>query len=370
MSYKKFKPLIALFLIFVFTFTLCFSNMVFAIDDGNQAVGEGTYHIKNYETDLYMNDLDWFSVVLNSFAGTSSYKWEFIYVSNGYYYIKNTGNGRYLTAPANNTEGSLIEQSSLSDSKASRQLWSIKPTYVGGGEYYIQAQSQESADLYVASSKSIGAYGYDLIQSSHEQYQYYNFWNLEKVNFATLIGINYTSSSSEDHMTVITTMESQFASNGWSTTALTPTSITSASVVSYMENSDAFVLFTHGAWNNSGSYAYLDEYGSNKLYTNDIYNYTTGEKADLSGCDVAVFAGCYTAYNTTYNLALASVHAGANYAVGFDSYTDCSIVKNWVQIFASRYSYGYSVTSSVTFANSQTSLDIAPDSVIIYAQGG
>ena len=146
--------------------------------------------------------------------------------------------------------------------------------------------------------------------------------------------------------------------------------MTSSAVTEYLENSNAFILYTHGGWDSSGTYAYLTENGNSTLHTTDIYNYVTGTHLDMSNCDIAIFAGCYTAYNSTYNLPLASVHSGANCGVGFADGVYCGALSTWIEKFSIFYNSGISTELAIEYTNNQTSFYIDSETVIIYAQGG
>ena len=136
---SKIKTVNILIFSVMYLFAVCFSSVSFATTDstGYENIEEASYYIQNYYNGLYIKDLDYFSAILSSYSADSQQRWEFIYVSNGYYNIKNSYNGKYLTAPSDSYDGSLIEQNSLSASYTDRQLWSITPVYVGADSYYI-----------------------------------------------------------------------------------------------------------------------------------------------------------------------------------------------------------------------------------------
>ena len=61
----------------------------------------------------------------------------------------------------------------------------------------------------------------------------------------------------------------------------------------------------------------------------------------MGTCEMAVFAGCYTSYNSAYNLPLASIHAGADCASGFNGLVDCLDVSDWTKLFSNLYAGNY-----------------------------
>jgi len=362
MSIIKLKNIFIVVLSLIILITSSFLGFVFAIqlDTGYENIESGMYYIKGYDNGLYIGDLDYYSVILGQYIGNSQQRWEFIYVSDGYYNIRNAGNGRYLTAPSDNLEGSIIQQTYLSSSYTDRQLWSIVPAYYGAESYYIQAKSQESNELFLAGSDTLGSYGYDLIQRGYGSY-YDIEWTLKKVSEATLIGISYINGG-HNHTTPIYQANNDYMYAGYVTSMLTPTSMTVATVKYYLQNSNVFILHSHGDWNVSGSYIYLNESGTNVLHANDIYNYNTASRIDMSDCKVAIFAGCYTSYNSSYNLPLASIHAGAYSSVGFDSNVECEVIGEWIKRFsyahASQYNPAFAAETAAEYTGLMQTIDI------------
>ena len=323
--------------------------------------------MENSHEGLYMNGLDSLSVTVTSYTGDVNQRWEIIYISNGYYHIKNCGSGKYLTAPDNNYEGSSVEQSELSSSKTDRQLWRFVATDIDPSAYYIQAKSQEAYDLYAASDISEESYGYDLIQSYTSEFTGYEEWILEYFERITLIAINNTSIG-HSHNGSVLSAEYAFAEKEKIPNAIYTESMTNASVISYLQNSDFFLIYMEGEWGIDGTYVYLDSSGTNTLHTRDIYNYSTGSRIDMSGCDAAIFAGCYTSHNATYNLPLAAVHAGANCAIGFVNDPGCDNISRWLSDFSYFYVNNFTPEFSAEIAVARSNGGIILNDISVYSQ--
>ena len=376
MSYKNFKSAVALCLTFVFLFTMGFSNFSFAAaaSDGQQTVTEGVYSIRNEMSGSYLNALDSMSVVLCSQYESPSFQWELIYVSNGYYYIRNVGNGKYLTAPANSNEGSVVELASLNSLISNRQLWSIESVYYGDMFFYIRSQSQEYANLYTASSDYMGVYGHNVVQSYDAQFKYNNEWTLEREYVgterpvATLLGIS-PYDTTHNHTSPIVSAGDSLTNANYLTNVFAPINTNKSNVLTYLQNSDVFIMYTHGYTTSSGTHAYLNEYNSAIISSNDIYNYNTGTHIDISRCDIAIFASCYSSAHSSKNLPLAAVQAGAECAIGFNEEIDCEELSGWIGEFLIYYMSGIDAEDAAIFAERNVSGTIY-GSVDIYKQGG
>ena len=100
------------------------------------------------------------NIIVDTYSNTNTtMMWKFEYNGDGYYKIKNFSTGYYLRAPANNTEGALITESTYSSVYG---LWHFERTT--DGYYKLQSKNQyertTSSPLYVSLS------GNNVIQSS------------------------------------------------------------------------------------------------------------------------------------------------------------------------------------------------------------
>ena len=126
---------------------------------------DGIIHtLKNVSNNMLMKpqtaDLN-STIIVNTYSNSqTSMMWKFEYVSDGYYKIKNDITGYYLRAPANNTSGASVTQSTYSSTYG---LWRFIETT--DGYYMIQSKNQyernASSPLYISVSEN------DVVQSSY-----------------------------------------------------------------------------------------------------------------------------------------------------------------------------------------------------------
>jgi len=334
MSYKKISVAL-LTIIFIVASSL--SSFNFAVSSTNSNVQAGTHYIKNLENDLYMSDLDYYSVTMSSYGANTQQRWEIVPVSNGYYAIKNTYTGRYLTSPTDTLEGSLVYQETvLNSSYANKHLWIIVPAY------------NEGSDLILKCSDYLGFYGYDLVQGYYTQYDYLDEWCLEEFQSINLIGI----ASDGDHSTALFNANNFFMSSGANSNYYTPTSINFLDLRrSYLTTSDVVIICSLGGYDSIGTYMYLDAAQTIWFHTGDIYNYNGNNGINMSDCEVAIFAGCYTANHSTRSLPQAATDAGADIGIGFTKAIGSSETNTWVEKYAYWYSIGTDADESAYSAS-------------------
>lgn len=98
-------------------------------------------------------------IILNSYSNAqTSMMWKFEYVSNGYYKIINDVTGYYLRAPASNTLGAAITQSSYSSNYA---LWRFERTV----DVYYTIQSKNQYENSTSTPLFLSISGTNVIQS-------------------------------------------------------------------------------------------------------------------------------------------------------------------------------------------------------------
>jgi hypothetical protein len=363
---KKSKNVRIIFLCIIYILTICFGNFSFATSSDTRTanISNGVYYFKNANNNLYVSDLDYFSMILGSFSGQTQQRWEISSASNGYYRIKNVYTGKYLTAPADYSEGSLIEQSTLltSTQTQDRQLWAFTQV---GSQYYIQAKSHQSRGIYLVCSSSIDVYGYALIQTSNPSGNREK-WILEQVKTAYLIGID-GNEEGHDHTGALTNVNGLFMDLGYNSNLIITDCATVNTVKGYLQNCNFIAFRGHGNYDYSrGSYMCMDiDNGySNRLYATNIYN-NNYIIVDMSNCDVALFVGCYTAKHSTKSLPKAAVAAGADTAVGFKEEIYCDEAEDWTMRFGHYYSSGYSADYSADLAYSYVGIDTSISSMDI-----
>lgn len=373
MSKKLFKTFNIVLLSIVFLVASCWGNVSFAdTADTGANITEGIYYIQNVINSDYLGDVDYTYMSLNSYTGLDSQKWEFIYVSDGYYNIRNVSNGRYLTAPANSSTGSEIEQAALSASKTDRQLWKLTETYDitanDNLQCKIQAKSQEAYSLAMATGYTYDSYyGYNVIQDTFYEDTYpSDEWILIPVEKAFLLSIQYESCTDhsaafelisdmleEDGMIVNNIYTDRVVATGSSDDV--DGAINKRDILNYLGSNDIIAIMSHGSYSDIGTSMDLDPTQSlgTELHSWNIYHYGTNTiGVDMSDCKLAVFVGCYTAAHSTQSLPHAAVDAGAETAIGFEDCMDCEYAISWTQCFFNYYQMGESVDDAAFWASS------------------
>ena len=104
--------------------------------------------------------------------------------------------------------------------------------------------------------------------------------------------------------------------------------ITKSTMLNYLQNSNIFMIRSHGGYNDFDTYMIMlpggginDDY---QICAFDIYDLSTDTGIDMSDCDVAAFIGCHTGRDTILNLPQAAVFAGAGTAIGFSDTIYCN----------------------------------------------
>ena len=289
-----------------------------------------------------MGGLDFYSVIHTSFnPETDMQKWELEYVSDGYYRVKNVYSGYYLTASYAGSPGAEITEQYLSSSN-NAQLWKFNELGIDDDynrEYKITSKSHEGDgwDMALAGDSNLTSYGYLVIQDPYmDDADYYDEWVLIPCFDAYLLGITNTTSG-HNHISALYLSENYLKNAYFDVTTTYTSSMTAATVVSHMQNSDFFIIRGDGNYDNNGSYMYLHPTDtSKKLHASNLYS-STNTGLDLTDCDVAVFAGCHTAYHPNNSLPQAAVNAGVVDAIGFVGEPDCSEISAWTYRFTEEY---------------------------------
>lgn len=150
-----------IFILGSFSFSISAAGMVESNVDvtrSSKPISGGTYYIQNFSTDRYItpntgglfNTSD--HVEQWNYDYDKKQAWDIIYVSSGYYKIKNVVDGTYLTSPESTTSGQKITSEPVIGDQPERQLWSF--TVQSDGTYQIKAKNRNS---YVISSNTKNA---------------------------------------------------------------------------------------------------------------------------------------------------------------------------------------------------------------------
>jgi hypothetical protein len=137
----------------------------------------------------------------------------------------------------------------------------------------------------------------------------------------------------------------------------------SNSCLTQMKAARIFISRTHGAGNDNHSYILLNSMGEESILSSvQIFDFSANTaRVDFSNVNLLLFVGCKTAWggngNTTNNLIVASVNAGADFAVGFEDTINCDGANTWTEYFCEYYSDGQSVWDAAANAANDTAED-------------
>lgn len=313
-------------------------------------IEEGFYRIENSLYSKYLNSTSSIITLEGRDNQSDSQKWELIYVSNGYYRIRNKSTNLYLTAPNNSISGYGIEQSALDSSKNDRQLGRFTPLESGrfspNDICKIQSKSQENSSMAMFAEED-----YDVVQNVFvEDMNYSDEWILIRSDLVNLISID-SFEKGYDWRMGFNNVENILDSRGYisehilgSYTSATTQPLSVSDIKNYAENSDIFAIFAHGISSVTDTYMLLDEDGTTKFSSNNIYILAQQRVVtDMSGCELAMFIGCYAADHQTHSLPHAAINAGADYAIGFEEAIGVNSTNAWLPIFFDFYSSGESI---------------------------
>ena len=110
-----------------------------------------------------------------------------------------------------------------------------------------------------------------------------------------------------------------------------------------MKTCEFFIIRTHGSINSD---VYLDG-GLSRLTAYDI----NGKNFD--NIEVMLYVACYSARDTD-NVVMASVGAGAKYAIGFQSTIHVEGANTWTELFCQYYAAGDDVVDAAKKARDET----------------
>lgn len=138
-------------------------------------VEPGEYFFLNTATQYYMQLDDGGSSHLeqHNFSGAEDQIWEVIYAGSQYYQIRSKKNGKYLTLPANASDGTKMTMETASAELADRQLWRIT---FDGSVYKIQGKNSLNTVLYLGVGTGVGS-GVNIEQQNEK-----TTWMLHKVS--------------------------------------------------------------------------------------------------------------------------------------------------------------------------------------------
>ena len=128
----------------------------------------GTYYLQNEASSRYLTPNTGAPINISSHIEQWNYNydlyqaWDFIYIGNGYYRIKNIDYNTYLTSPSSNLSGEKITAEALLSSDNDRQLWYIYPQ--SNNTYQLRAKNRGS--FVISSNSATAGNGGNVVQRS------------------------------------------------------------------------------------------------------------------------------------------------------------------------------------------------------------
>ena len=278
---------------------------------------------------------------LESMTGESNQQWVFEYLHNGYYTIKSRTGNQVLAVQSgkeNIANEAIIREVFTGDI---RQQWKI--TLTSNGSYKIKPRSSELyvSDWVMGITRNYPKSGRNINQVEYNGSNgYFNDeWFLRKTGSQVfMLCINETDD--RDRFSSFMEVMNCTGKLGYNTFDIQRGDVfTKSEIRTKMENAQIYVSRSHGQYFANGTCIIIDKNNSNndssKLTYSDVYTSETTHM-NLDGCELMLFAGCYTAA-TNNSICRAAVLAGANCAIGFTGSIDCDNANKWVEFFFKAY---------------------------------
>ena len=328
------------------------------IEIGSGAGVEGTFYIRSYEYDKYMQIDDDVSpntspaiIELWDLKGEEIQKWNIVHVDDYYYKIVSESSGlclSVLSENVNEADESIVQQGYVG---ADRQHWEIEETSRGTVIFRPISAKNLSTDWCIAAgSGAFTSDGRNIEQREYEDDNNYNDeWVLNRIGEEVTMLSVIATEGSHDHISCYYDCIEAFQDTTTNEFNLIYTAyIQYPTLLPQIEKSKIFISRSHGSATSSSTQIQLHDEGTvgPKLASYNIYNFDTSKAlVDFSNVELLLFVGCKTAYggNNGKNLATASVNAGAGCAIGFSDSIACDGANTWTSSFCQFYANGDSV---------------------------
>ncbi len=361
------------------------------------AIDEGSYFIKNKDTETYVQiddddepnyNTNGSLLELWDFDGEEYQQWKLDHIQDGYYKIISEKSDMAICVQSsclNVDEESLIQEP---DSDLSRKKWKI--TKSSSGAYIIRPKSGESYSsdwcmsagdqfLWIDSGLNVE----QSVYNNDDDYK--DEWVLEPLDEFEVIFYGI-SNSGHDHSSCLTDVKRDLHNVGFNNITLKTGAINSSVCLSDLKNSSVFTSRSHGhliVWEDTSIAASTgiilndeEETEMVALYSHPWDNMTLGSVSitttDLfDGLNMALFVGCETAYDGTTgrNLPAAVSNQGADVTVGFSDSINCDDANEWTEDFYSYLIEGHTVQESVDYASINQSLASGLRSAVVCGNG-
>lgn len=276
--------------------------------------------------------------------------WQWSQQDSDWFLIKNVNTGKYLKSPNNGTVGSDVLLGKIS-SEVDKFLWKKEITANGAVKIQSKYMNLNYPTLYLAVDATTGA----LEQKVYTNDSIYNdefrflWFGSDVVFHRTLDGFRPISPSNLLH---------ELSPYFDSFTLLHPLIHFGVSspdnkntALAYLEESKVMIFNSHGLPTEIA----INDNPQKKLRNVDIYT-SDADHADLSGVDLVIFAGCFTAgiacsycneldqyeehladcpnrETEAYNLPESAIEAGAKVAIGWRSQQEGNEMNDWIDMF-------------------------------------
>lgn len=315
-------------------------NSKYKIITIGQLIENGTYHIQNAATGMYMDLETKSSGVVNIeqdvyAADELAQRWRITYVSNGFYKIQSYYSFRYLSV---DTSGNIVQTSTYDDSSK----WRIDISEKGNLVFVSNSSIINGAPKTFAVSKSTSTSGENLIEVSYSLNNLKNDeWLIEPIGLrrsVSLIGVSDSNPRGELFGNVLANLSSiGYNSNNYAKVGC----IGDDYMINLMKNSKITLIRTHGHPN-------AIENTTRYVEANDF------ESGDLSYSDLIVYGACLTGESNSSgtNLVIETQAKGARTVIGFMQETNAFLGEVWYDLFFKKYTDAIeSGDTSVTYSS-------------------
>ena len=333
----------------------------------------GTYFLRNLETDLYADIQNGTmsngnEIEQQTFDGDNTQKWIFTHIGSNVYTIRSAKNTAYYLGVQNNstTDGANIVL--RTGGVTAGMKWRIE---AGNEGYKIVSYSDSSMVLATYSSNSTP--GQKLILGDYvDNTSYRDEWVIIEPFSLALTGV---PDSGHDHLSALNHVKNL---GGWNSNIVRSTTFTSVSPCKQdLQNCNIFVSRSHGHIVKDGDSSPVRAFTTGIILNNStdmgLYGRTwtnmTSESdvildsEDYSGLDIVVFVGCKTGFEG-HNLPERMHERGAKVAIGFKNEIDCDDANTWTERFFNNLFMGKTIEEAKQTAC--FNLSITEDCVNIY----
>lgn len=316
------------------------------------AIANGTYFLKNKETECYARVLNGIfsdnqNAVQYQLAGGSSQKWTFTHLGDGYYSIKVTSSGTDYYLGALNNSTSLNANMVIHSTFSNHKKWKVTET--SDDVYKLTSKTGEANEYVLASSSSSNTGNANLIQCTYTNDSNYRdeweFVTLDNVD-ATLIAIP-GGPMHPPHDLAFDDIEASLNDMDFNEVDIYYDNVSSPQlskedIQKKMMSSGIFVIRCHG----ERTIIHLE---GGTLSVDHIENW---DDDALDNAELIIIGGCYTGQGgeNESNIVNALCQKGAKTVIGFTVDVQCVEVNDWLKYFFESLETGSTVSAAISYA--------------------